>query len=95
MQKQIPFIKDPLERRELLEDAEEMEQFETAIVAYADYVVCLSEDEAAFVRRQEGRTKCPSKFRFSMGLSGRRHASQTQRHYPRRQLGCRLGITEL
>ena len=50
MQKQIPFIEDPRLRRELVVDAEEMKQFETAIVAMADHVVCLSEDEAAFVR---------------------------------------------
>ncbi len=50
MQKQIPFVDDPVLRRKLVIDAEEMKQFETAIVAMADHVVCLSEDEAAFVR---------------------------------------------
>ena len=49
-------------------DAEEMEQFETAIVAYADHIVCLSEDEADFVRAVGGAGKVSVKIPLLQGI---------------------------
>ena len=68
MQKQIPFIDSPRQRRELVADAEDMERFETAIVAYADHIVCLSEDEADFVRAVGGAGKVSVKIPLLNGI---------------------------
>lgn len=68
MRKQIPFVEEPREQAVLAAEADKMERIETAIVSYADHVVCLSEDEAEFVRRTEPSEKVTVKLPLLHGI---------------------------
>ena len=69
MKKQLEFLSDPLERARWAAEAGEMETLETGILADADLVVCLSEDEASIARRQTKETRVITKIPFLGGIT--------------------------
>jgi glycosyltransferase involved in cell wall biosynthesis len=69
MTKQLDFIADPLDRARFALATEQMRTLEARILADADLIVCLSEDEASIAREITGETRVITKIPFLGGIT--------------------------
>jgi glycosyltransferase involved in cell wall biosynthesis len=69
MNKQLEFVGDPFDRARCAAEADEMKVREMRILAGADLVVCLSEDEAAVARQATNDARVITKIPFLGGIT--------------------------
>jgi glycosyltransferase involved in cell wall biosynthesis len=69
MNKQLEFVTDPFERAKCAAAADKMEAVEMGILADADFVVCLSDDEASVARQVANGSRVVTKIPFLGGIS--------------------------